>query len=127
MRSVVASHGPGSNPRGLVALSSSCLEFSSDTILEFLIDVFERESEVIAGPCTFVIPIDSSPDLVELLGFPGCSAGRGDDPVEDAPGDVARSVRLSEEVTRVSQHLRVLTIDFSSCACVERSADGLRK
>ncbi|KZV16829.1 hypothetical protein F511_40628 [Dorcoceras hygrometricum] len=40
--------------------------------------------------------------------------------------DVACSVRLSEEATRVSQHFGVLTIEFSSCACVKRSADGLR-
>ncbi|KZV26216.1 hypothetical protein F511_44389 [Dorcoceras hygrometricum] len=32
--------------------------------------------------------------------------------------DIARSVSLSEEVTRVSQHFGVLTIEFSSCACV---------
>ncbi|KZV34185.1 hypothetical protein F511_35920 [Dorcoceras hygrometricum] len=37
--------------------------------------------------------------------------------------DVACSVRLSEEATRVSQHFGVLTIEFSSCACVKRSAD----
>ncbi|KZV50106.1 pentatricopeptide repeat-containing protein-like [Dorcoceras hygrometricum] len=38
--------------------------------------------------------------------------------------DVACSVRLSEEATRVSQHFGVLTIEFSSCACVKRSADA---
>ncbi|KZV43739.1 hypothetical protein F511_43362 [Dorcoceras hygrometricum] len=37
--------------------------------------------------------------------------------------DVACSVRLSEEATRVSQHFGVLTIEFSSCDCVKRSAD----
>ncbi|KZV19692.1 hypothetical protein F511_41882 [Dorcoceras hygrometricum] len=40
--------------------------------------------------------------------------------------DVAFSVRMNEEVTRVSQHFGVLTIGFSSCACVERSTDGLK-
>ncbi|KZV43246.1 putative serine/threonine-protein kinase NAK [Dorcoceras hygrometricum] len=39
--------------------------------------------------------------------------------------DIACSVRLSEEATRVSQHFGVLTIEFSSCACVKRSADGV--
>ncbi|KZV26001.1 putative glycosyltransferase [Dorcoceras hygrometricum] len=38
--------------------------------------------------------------------------------------DVACSVRLNEEATRVSQHFGVLTIEFSSCACVKRSADA---
>ncbi|KZV42745.1 hypothetical protein F511_29790 [Dorcoceras hygrometricum] len=39
--------------------------------------------------------------------------------------DIAFSVRLNEEATRVSQHFGV-SIGFSSCACVERSADSLR-
>ncbi|KZV17449.1 hypothetical protein F511_23503 [Dorcoceras hygrometricum] len=37
--------------------------------------------------------------------------------------DVACSVRLSEAATCVSQNFGVLTIEFSSCACVKRSAD----
>ncbi|KZV23039.1 hypothetical protein F511_28799 [Dorcoceras hygrometricum] len=40
--------------------------------------------------------------------------------------DIARSVRLSGEVTRVSQRFGMLTINFSRCVCEERSADGLR-
>ncbi|KZT75667.1 hypothetical protein F511_47308 [Dorcoceras hygrometricum] len=40
--------------------------------------------------------------------------------------DIARSVRLSGEVTRVSQRFGMLTIEFSRCVCEERSADGLR-
>ncbi|KZV40598.1 hypothetical protein F511_11407 [Dorcoceras hygrometricum] len=40
--------------------------------------------------------------------------------------DIARSVSLSEEVTRVSQHFGTLTISFSRCACEKSSADGLR-
>ncbi|KZV27176.1 hypothetical protein F511_31768 [Dorcoceras hygrometricum] len=40
--------------------------------------------------------------------------------------DITRSVRLSEEVMRVSQHFGALTISFSRCACEKRSADGLR-
>ncbi|KZV33321.1 dihydroxy-acid dehydratase, mitochondrial [Dorcoceras hygrometricum] len=40
--------------------------------------------------------------------------------------DVAISARKNEEVTHVSQYFGVLTIGFSICSCVERSADGLR-
>ncbi|KZV48263.1 hypothetical protein F511_26856 [Dorcoceras hygrometricum] len=47
--------------------------------------------------------------------------------------DIARSVRLNEEVTRVSQHFGVLTIisaddylDSADTLMKERSADGLR-
>ncbi|KZV52990.1 hypothetical protein F511_12223 [Dorcoceras hygrometricum] len=39
---------------------------------------------------------------------------------------IARSVRLSEEVTRVSQHFGALTISFSRCAC-ERDQQTLVK
>ncbi|KZV57996.1 hypothetical protein F511_44420 [Dorcoceras hygrometricum] len=40
--------------------------------------------------------------------------------------DIARSVRLSGELTRVSQRFGMLTIEFSRCVCEKRSADGLR-
>ncbi|KZV20589.1 hypothetical protein F511_31804 [Dorcoceras hygrometricum] len=40
--------------------------------------------------------------------------------------DIARSVRLSGEVTRVSQRFGMLTIEFSRCVWEERSAEGWR-
>ncbi|KZV24007.1 protein NETWORKED 1D [Dorcoceras hygrometricum] len=112
MRSVVANHGPGSNPSltsknpppTLNTLSSVSMRESR---IQYLCDPQWFRDTANRGPTTIVAPESQ---------FRTCPSDH----------DIAFSARLSEEATRVSQRFGRLTINFSRCVCVERSADGLR-